>query len=310
MPLPLPDLDTRKWTDLVEEGRSLIPRYAPDWTDHNVHDPGVTLVELMAWLVEQDMYRLNRIPDAHRRKFLALVHVAPDPPRAARAWLGVAPQTATAVPAGTTFLAQAPNSLLVPLRSTDSTSVVPITLQTAFVQLQPGQPPLDQASALRANSSFAALGLDPSPGAALWLAFDAPLPSATCVRLALTFDGGRGSALERARIESEPGFSTQQHHSASLVWEVSLPGGGWLALDPNSGQLVDNTRALTLDGSVEVCAPTAMGAITLGGSQHYVLRARLASGTYDAPPMLRSIVFNAVPLEQTVLPVHIFPIRA
>jgi len=37
--LPLPDLDDRRWTDLVDEGRSLIPIVAPAWTDHNIHDP-------------------------------------------------------------------------------------------------------------------------------------------------------------------------------------------------------------------------------------------------------------------------------
>ena len=42
------------------------------WTDHNVHDPGITLIELFAWLIEQLIYRANRIPDRHLRKFLAL----------------------------------------------------------------------------------------------------------------------------------------------------------------------------------------------------------------------------------------------
>ena len=68
MPLPLPSLDTRRWSDLVAEGRALIPRYAPTWTDHNVHDPGIMLVELFAWIVEQLIYRANRIPIRHRLK--------------------------------------------------------------------------------------------------------------------------------------------------------------------------------------------------------------------------------------------------
>jgi hypothetical protein len=60
MPLPPLDLDTRTYADLVEEARSLIPRYAPQWTDYNASDPGITLLELFAWLVEQDIYRVNR----------------------------------------------------------------------------------------------------------------------------------------------------------------------------------------------------------------------------------------------------------
>src|SRR3954466_2057792 len=89
MPLPLPTLDTRRWADLVEEGRAVIPRYAPEWTDHNVHDPGITLIELFAWLSEQLVYRANRVPDRHLRKFLALAGFPPGPCIPATAVLGV-----------------------------------------------------------------------------------------------------------------------------------------------------------------------------------------------------------------------------
>src|SRR5882724_810166 len=84
MPLPLPNLDDRRWADLVEEGRALVPLYAPEWTNHNVSDPGITFVELFAWLAEMDIYQLNQVPDRHRRKFLELVGIVPNPPRPAR----------------------------------------------------------------------------------------------------------------------------------------------------------------------------------------------------------------------------------
>src|SRR5436190_8033050 len=84
MPLPLPNLDDRRWADLVEEGRAVVPLYAPEWSDHNVHDAGITFVELFALLAEMDIYQLNQIPDRHKRKFLALVGIHPEPPRPAR----------------------------------------------------------------------------------------------------------------------------------------------------------------------------------------------------------------------------------
>ena len=74
MPLTLPNLDDLTWEKLVEEGRSLIPAYAPEWTNHNVADPGITLVELFAYLSEILVYRLNRISDANLRTFLKLIH--------------------------------------------------------------------------------------------------------------------------------------------------------------------------------------------------------------------------------------------
>src|SRR6478672_9016024 len=80
MPLPLPNLDTRRWSDLVDEGRALIPRYAPGWTDHNVSDPGITLIDLLAWVIEADIYRVNRVPDSHRLKFLRLIGFPPAAP--------------------------------------------------------------------------------------------------------------------------------------------------------------------------------------------------------------------------------------
>jgi hypothetical protein len=61
MPLEIPNLDNRRWADLVEEARALIPRVAPRWTDHNVHDPGMTFIELFAWLAEMQLYQLNRV---------------------------------------------------------------------------------------------------------------------------------------------------------------------------------------------------------------------------------------------------------
>ena len=103
MPLPLPNLDTRRWSDLVDEGRAILPRYSREWTDFNLHDPGIMLLELFAWLSEELMYRANRIPDRHLCKFLALCGYAPAPAIPATAVLGVtgAPRDSKrALPAG------------------------------------------------------------------------------------------------------------------------------------------------------------------------------------------------------------------
>src|SRR5262245_39188915 len=83
MPLPMPRLDNRTFDQLVAEGQTLLPRLAPGWTDHNIHDPGITLIELFAWLVETDFYRLDRTPEASYRSFLRLVGVEPQPAKVA-----------------------------------------------------------------------------------------------------------------------------------------------------------------------------------------------------------------------------------
>lgn len=76
MPLNLPNLDDRRYTDLVDEARAMIPNFAPAWTNHNPSDPGVMLIELFAWLSEMLIYRLNRVTDENTRKFLKLLNGA------------------------------------------------------------------------------------------------------------------------------------------------------------------------------------------------------------------------------------------
>lgn len=84
MALPVPNLDNKTFLELFEEARRLIPRYAPEWTDHNLSDPGISLIDLFAWLSEMQIYGLNRVTDKHRLKFLRLLGMAPEPAKSAR----------------------------------------------------------------------------------------------------------------------------------------------------------------------------------------------------------------------------------
>jgi hypothetical protein len=74
MSLRLPDLDDRTYEDLLAEARALIPGLYPDWTNHNPTDPGITLIELFAWLTEMLIYRTNRLPKENVITFLRLLN--------------------------------------------------------------------------------------------------------------------------------------------------------------------------------------------------------------------------------------------
>lgn len=87
MALPTPNLDDRTFQELVDEARRLIPHYCPRWTDHNLSDPGITLLELFAGMVETLLYRLNRVPDKSYITFMSLMGVRLQPPAAARVGL-------------------------------------------------------------------------------------------------------------------------------------------------------------------------------------------------------------------------------
>ncbi len=79
MPLQIPSLDNRRYQDLLNEALARIPVHNPEWTNFNKSDPGVTLIELFAFLTENLLYRSNQIPERNRRKFLQLLGVPLQP---------------------------------------------------------------------------------------------------------------------------------------------------------------------------------------------------------------------------------------
>lgn len=72
-----PDLFDRRFQDLMEMGRARLPALAPDWTDHNAHDPGITLMELLAWVGEAQLYSLGHMRRDERAAYAALLGLAP-----------------------------------------------------------------------------------------------------------------------------------------------------------------------------------------------------------------------------------------
>ena len=73
MTLPLPNLDDRTYADLVESAISQISVEYPEWTDYNPSDTGIILIELLAWLSEMTLYRVNQIGDENYASFISLL---------------------------------------------------------------------------------------------------------------------------------------------------------------------------------------------------------------------------------------------
>src|SRR6187431_1370851 len=105
MAIAAPHLDDRRFQDLVDDAKRLVMDRCPTWTDHNVSDPGVTLIETFAFMTDQMLYRLNRVPDRLYVKFLELIGIRLFPPTAARTdltfWLSAPCTSMLIIPAGT-----------------------------------------------------------------------------------------------------------------------------------------------------------------------------------------------------------------
>jgi predicted phage baseplate assembly protein len=285
MPLPIPSLDSRSWDELMAEARALIPEHAPEWTDHNTHDPGITLVELAAWLAEGLLFELDRVSPEKLRAFLRFVGVEPRPAGVAETVVvfrqGPGGAAAVHLPAG--------------FQATDADRVVvfegerPLTVSPAWLELdaaegtsrgvlfQETEVGLVDVTASNAAEGRTILpfGNTPSVGDALRIGFS-ERPAAPGDELALY--------LWTPTWRTDGDEKRTDHYSAAVAWEYRDPTG-WHALKV----LADETRALTLSGQIVVRGPASHPAV----EGRYWIRARLASGAFDCSPRLQLVAVNA-----------------
>lgn len=83
--IPVPNLDDRDWRAIKDSLIKEIPERCPEWTDWNVSDPGITLIELFSVGIEELIYRLNQVLPKHMREYLNMIGVTLTPPSVAKA---------------------------------------------------------------------------------------------------------------------------------------------------------------------------------------------------------------------------------
>jgi predicted phage baseplate assembly protein len=261
--LPEIVLDDVRFQELVGEARSRIVRHSPDWTEHNVSDPGITLIELFAWLTEILVYRMNRIPERLHQALLELVGVRPGPPHQASVELRFMlerPGGAT-IPAGTEVATpRTANSDSVTFQ-TGAELVVPARELAACVLQRAGATEavaMSAATAAPSAGQAAAFGDPPAPGDALLLGFAAPIAELV-MRVEIESTRADGPGLDPA--------------DPPLVWEASGADGQW----HEAAVIADDTGGFLLGGgAVTVAAPAASAAAEVAGSELHWLRCRVS----------------------------------
>ena len=186
MPLTIPNLDDRRYQELLDEALARVPVYTPEWTNFNKSDPGVTLIEVFAFMTESLLYRANQIPERNRKKFLKLLNVPLQPATSAQ---GLATITNDKGLLQTVTLNDGVELRAgkVPFRTTRPLDVLPIEGRIYFKQKIDS--PSDQMTAYyqQLYASFRGTPQDPPP--TLYHAQSFPLPGGDPVQLSQTVDG-------------------------------------------------------------------------------------------------------------------------
>ena len=279
MALPAPNLDDRRFQDLVDDAKRMVMRRCPEWTDHNVSDPGVTLIETFAYMTDQVLFRLNQVPDRLYVKFLEMIGLRLIPPASARAavtfWLSAPAITQVAVPAGTevaTVRTDVEESVV--FTTTRPLAVVPCALHAVATRRAGDDEPVFHTDRLRMGESFTAFSPVPEPGDVLLVGLTSAVPNCV-VRLEVS-----------AHVE---GVGVHPDHPP-LVWEA-WTGTDWARCLVSS----DTTGALNTLGEVLVHVPAGHEASLIGGERAGWLRARVVEvdpefPTYTQAPTVGSLV--------------------
>lgn len=309
MPLQAPNLDDRRFTELFEEMKSLIPRYAPEWTDYNLSDPGITLVQLFAWLGEMTLYRLNRVPERNYIKFLQLIGVERKPAFPAQGELTFTlsspdltsvfiPQgTQVRVAADTTTSAIATPALPAedeePITFETDEPLYAIGVQLKKVQVFDGVNYLDFTEENRpSEKSFPAFGNKAREGSAVMLGFASnnAFPGVEINLTVMVFDDPSQHTEESCCISD-----ANVNPPAITAWEY-WNGTRWKKCDV----IRDNTRALTKSAHLYFNGPKDAKKAKLGlcssssDEELYWLRCRLVRSQYEQAPQLDAIMTNTV----------------
>lgn len=282
MSLPVTNLDDRRFQDLVDEAKRMIPQLTPEWTNHNVSDPGVALIELFAWMTEMTIFRLNQVPDVVYTHLLNLVGFEPFPATAARVdltfWLVGPVAEQVVVPAGT--------------QTATTGDVGASRVFTTLDDLRIRQPELIASLTTSGADTYTDVWDDLRIAAGRVICFPHSLTPGEAFYLG--FAGSlAGNALQLSIQANVEGIGVVPDEPP-LVWEV-WQGEGWIPATVHR----DTTGGLNRDGTLVMLVPNAHEPLTLGGTRAYWVRARLLAPQpgqpfYRASPQIRSLTAASV----------------
>lgn len=298
-----PELETRTFEEVVAEARRRIGRYTPEyalgWTDHNESDPGIVLVQLLAWLAQITGERVNRLPERAYRSLLELLGFRMRPARPAEADLVFEPVPGVAsrivVPEGTRVGAPpAPDGSPVVFETSRPLDV--ISAELAHVLTYDGTT-FRSLTALNEPDAetFRPFGERPETGAALYFGFARPSSAERGWR---PFPARIALRAFEPEVRGEPQpvscGEAPSRARAEMRWEY-LPGPGrsWEPLDV----FEDETRALEVGGYLALAGPSAIepAALWTVDEPHYWLRLQVRNPEYgSAVPEVAFFRFNAV----------------
>ncbi|MCT4621758.1 MAG: baseplate J/gp47 family protein [Marinisporobacter sp.] len=230
----LPKLDDQNYRDIVNHARNKVAKLVPEWTDYNVHDPGITLIELFAWLKEMQQFHLDKITSKNQMKFLKLLGIRPS---------GNSPSKAKVV------FEKCKEEVIIPKNTRfASDGFVFESTEEAFIGLNKmkktvvfdGETYLDVSKTqLEEAVSFYAFGKEQRKDSILYLGWEKGFVKEKKYKFWI-------NVFDEHPVERNPFISKNSMGLNHISWEI-LSEGRWMPIDLS----YDDTHGFLVDGVVE-----------------------------------------------------------
>lgn len=282
--LPLPNLDDQTFSQIVDNAKKLIPRIYPEWNDENYHDPGITLIELFAWLKEMQQYYLDQVTPRNEMKFLKLLGTELRKKACAVTQIGFSGvRSKVFLPEGTRL--QTDGSVF---ETTDR--ILLHEAEIGNIKVFSGNRYVNVFSEYDSyHVQFFAFGDNPSAGDALYIGLNASLPED--VDIPMYIDIFDEYPVARNKISA----SREDYKPDGIFWEYCSDYNGrthWLPLDI----IKDETCDLRQSGRIifRVRGDMRKSGIIRGQKAYYWVRATLRKPGCEESPKIKGIRFNTV----------------
>lgn len=280
--LPEIRLDQENFEEIVEEGRSMISAIYPQWTDYNYSDPGITILEMFAWLKEMQQFSMDQVTDAQRMKFLKLLGQRPRMAVPARTMVELKGERELLLKKGTRFYA---GSVCF---ETETQERCPAgTIRFCKSLSRQGEERLDGRELVFGNKiRFAPFGEEPCKGDRFVIGLSGPLEKGAVYHLTLMIYDDY--PVKRSPISSP--LTAPLAKTRLEVWD----GEDWRP----ARMAKDETCGLLTDGRIAFWTEQEMAYGNMYGEEGYFLSLVLEEEDYDIPPVLTGVSLNYVPLVQ------------
>lgn len=277
-------VDTENFNEIMEEAKNMVVSLYPEWTDFNYHDPGITMLELFAWIKEGQQYFMDQIGEEHKKKYLKLLGIKQKHRSPAHTYVNIQTQKdftvlrCSKLAAGDVVFETLQRHCIVNNRITNC-----FHAKDGIRHICVGND-IEQNGNLR----LPIFGWEPKASDRWYVGFETSLPTQENIGIYLKLSDCAEDGSKR-----NPIYEPLPAPLLTLRFEY-FSDGEWKCIE----QIQDDTYGMLQSGMLHLWLKDPMEYTDVFGKEGYFIRVSIEKSDIDIPPVLERIRLNVVPVKQ------------